>query len=144
MSGWTQLDTVVPDGTGRLTFEDRSVAPGERYAYRLGWRESGVERFSAETWVDVPRAAEFALLGARPNPAVGDLWVWLTLPNDAPATLSLLDAAGRRVRVREVGGLGAGTRAVSLAEGKPLPAGVYVVQLTQAGRSVSRRVALIR
>lgn len=35
-SAWQQLGSATPDGTDRLRYEDRSVTPGERYAYHLG------------------------------------------------------------------------------------------------------------
>ena len=142
--GWSAIGSLAADGTGRLTYEDHAVAPGERFGYRLGWREAGAEHFSTETWVDVPRAAEFALRGVGPNPAVDELWVSFSLARHAPATLGLYDIAGRRVRLREVGSMGAGEWQVNLGEGEPLRAGVYVVRLTQAGRSLARRVVVTR
>ena len=141
---WSALGQVTSDGTGRIVYEDTQVSPGVRYGYRLGIRRGGVEEFLGETWVEVPRVRDLALLGARPNPAVGSLWIAFTLPNPAPATLGLFDLAGRRVRVRDVGSLGAGEHRVHLDEGGPLPAGIYVVRLAQAGRTLTRRVAVIR
>jgi hypothetical protein len=141
---WIALGSPARDGSGYLTWEDRDVVPGARYGYRLGLRDAGSERFTDETWVDVPRTAEFALLGARPNPAVRELWVWFSLPNESPATLSLYDLAGRRIRSRDVGKAGAGSRAVDLSDGEPVPAGVYIVRLTQSGRSLTQRVAVTR
>jgi hypothetical protein len=40
--------------------------------------------------------------------------------------------------------MGAGEWQVNLGEGEPLRAGVYVVRLTQAGRSLARRVVVTR
>src|SRR5262249_56579596 len=51
-----------------LVYEDTRVSAGERYGYRLGVLHRGVEEYLGETWVDVPRAAVLALVGARPNP----------------------------------------------------------------------------
>jgi hypothetical protein len=47
------------------------------------------------------------------------------------------------VRSREVGAV-AGPQRVNLAEGGPLPMGIYVVKLTQAGRSVAARASVVR
>src|SRR5437867_5806894 len=115
-SEWQRRGTVSADGTGRLSFEDREVSPGERYAYRLGYSDAGTEAFTAETWVEVPAALRLALEGLSPNPATGALNVSFTLPNAAPAMLELLDVSGRRIAAREVGSLGAGFHFVRLDE----------------------------
>ena len=141
---WIALGRAIFDGAGRLRFEDRGISAGARYAYRLSWIESGVERFSAETWVDVPAALAFALDGARPNPATGPLAVVFTLAKAAPATLELMDVSGRQVIAREVGSLGAGRHEIRLGECGCTPAGMYLLRLTQAGHSLIRRVAVVR
>ena len=87
---------------------------------------------------------EFALHGAEPNPAVQQLWVSFSLPNASPATLALYDLAGRRVRAREVGGMGTGKWRVNLDEGEPLPAGIYQMTLTRGRASLTRPVVVIR
>jgi hypothetical protein len=138
------LSVATFDGTGRLRYEDRDVAPGARYAYRLGWTESGSERFSVETWVDVPVALSLALEGARPNPAVGPLTVAFTLPRAEPATLELLDVSGREVLAREVGSLGPGHHVLRLGECGCTPPGMYWLRLAQAGHSLVKRAAVIR
>jgi hypothetical protein len=142
-SDWQIMGTVTGDGTGILRFEDRAVSPGERYAYRLGYSDGGAERFTTEAWVDVP-ALQLALEGPRPNPAVGALNVWFTLPNAAPATLELMDLSGRRLNAREVGALGAGRHVVRLDQGVPVPPGMYWVTLRQNARTVLARAAVIR
>ena len=85
-----------------------------------------------------------ALIGARPNPAVGDLIVAFTLPDAGPARIELFDAAGRRAASRDVGALGAGTHRVTLAPAGRLPAGIYLVRLTHASRSIAIRAAVMR
>ncbi|HEY2956535.1 MAG TPA: T9SS type A sorting domain-containing protein [Candidatus Eisenbacteria bacterium] len=141
---WAAIGRATFDGTGRLEFEDRGVSPGARYAYRLGWIEDGSEQWSAETWVDVPAALSLALEGARPNPAVGELSVALTLPRAEPATLALLDMSGRERLVRDVGALGAGPHLVRLDEAGRTPPGVYWLRLTQAGQSLVKRAVVVR
>ncbi|HEY2954034.1 MAG TPA: hypothetical protein VGK89_02150 [Candidatus Eisenbacteria bacterium] len=143
-SDWQPLAAVSADGTGRIEYEDRGVTAGERYAYRLAYTEDGADLHSAETWVDVPQALQLALAGLRPNPAVGELNVWLTLPGAAPATLELLDVSGRRVISRDVGALGAGVHLVRLNEGTRTQPGVYWLWLHQGGRTLFARAAVIR
>jgi len=141
-SDWTALGAAPVPGNGQLTYTDAAVTAGARYGYRLGILERGAESFHGETWVDVPTAS-FALNRIQPNPAARDLWVAFTLPARAPATLTLLDLAGRIVRTREVGEV-AGARRVNLGEGGLLPVGVYVVRLTQGGRTLTTRVSVVR
>ncbi|HEY2953742.1 MAG TPA: T9SS type A sorting domain-containing protein [Candidatus Eisenbacteria bacterium] len=143
-SGWQALGPAIRDGSDRLRFEDRSVSPGERYAYRLRYLDEGVERLSSESWVDVPHALELALHGLRPNPAVREVTVSFTLPTAGPATLELLDVAGRRLIERQVGSLGTGRHLQRLDDGARIPAGLYWLRLTQGGCSLLARGAVIR
>ncbi|HEY2954042.1 MAG TPA: T9SS type A sorting domain-containing protein [Candidatus Eisenbacteria bacterium] len=143
-SDWQPLAAVSADGTGRIEYEDGGVTAGERYAYRLAYTEDGADQHTAETWVDVPQALQLALAGLRPNPAVGELNVWLTLPSAERATLELLDVSGRRVISREVGALGAGVHLVRLDEGMRTSPGVYWLSLRQGGRTLLARAAVIR
>jgi hypothetical protein len=141
---WAALGRASFDGGGRLRYEDHEVAPGARYAYRLGWNESDAEHFSAETWVEVPVALVFGLEGARPNPAVGPLTVAFTLPRSEPATLELLDVSGRRILSREVGGNGPGRHVMRLGECGCTPPGIYWLRLTQTGQSLVKRAVVIK
>src|SRR5207249_3733346 len=98
----------------RLTYEDRAVIPGGRFAYRLSYMDGGRPAHSAETWIDVPTGATLSLQGLRPNPAQGALSVAFSLPSAAPATLELLDLGGRRMATRDVGSLGPGRQVLRL------------------------------
>ncbi|OGF23673.1 MAG: hypothetical protein A2V63_00940 [Candidatus Eisenbacteria bacterium RBG_19FT_COMBO_70_11] len=93
---------------------------------------------TATTGVD-GGAAVFALRTS--NPVIGPLTVNFSLASGAPATVAVYDIGGRQVASREVGSGRAGSHTVKLGD---LPAGVYVVRLSQAGRSLSSRVAVIR
>jgi hypothetical protein len=86
----------------------------------------------------------FALDPVRPNPTRGGvLTVHFTLPTDAPASLELLDVAGRRIATREVGSLGAGPHTLDLIQGKRLAPGLYLVRLTQGANTRTTRVAVL-
>ncbi len=141
---WRRLGAVSPGGDGRLAFEDRDVTAGSRYGYRLGIATAAGERFAGETWVEVPGAAALALYGLQPNPASRDLVVSFALPDEAPATLELLDLAGRRVAERPVGELGAGEHRVSLGRAERLEPGIYLVRLTHGGRTLTARACVVR
>jgi len=141
---WQAIGSVSADGTGALVYEDRDVAAGARYGYRLGIGAAGQEQYAGETWVEVPCTAALALAGLRPNPTTRDLSVAFTLPSASPAKLEVLDIAGRIVLAREVGALGAGSHTLKLGEGRSFAPGVYVLRLTQGGRTLTARGAVIR
>ncbi len=143
-SAWALLGSTVPDGTGRVTYEDRDVTAGERYGYRLGFRGSGEEEYAGETWVDVPSGLSLALQGARPNPALRDLVVGFRLPSAAPAWLELFDLAGTRVASREVGSLGPGQHLLNLGAGARIPPGLYLIRLHQGQRSHTARAIVVK
>ena len=85
--------------------------------------------------------ADFAL---RPlgNPSQGALRVSYSLPDSKPASLEVFDVTGRQLSSREVGGEGPGLHAVKLATW--MPPGMYVVRLSQQGRSLSTRITVVR
>lgn len=141
---WQTLAELSPDGSGRLLYEDRTVTPGTRYAYRLSYFEDGREYSTPETWVAVPLAFQLALEGFRPNPAVGSPVVAFTLADQAPAALELLDIAGRRIFSRSLHGLDVGRHELRLDASRSLPPGVYLVRLQQAGRSFLARGVVVR
>ena len=120
------------------------MRPGAVYDYRLGLSQDGGEIFAAETRVTVPGALEFALEGARPNPATERLALAFTLPDAAPAVLEVLDIGGRVIDARPVGDLGAGWHVVRIGEAAALKPGLYYARLRRAGRALSARVAVIR
>ncbi len=84
-----------------------------------------------------------SLLGTA-NPARGNLRVSFSLADARPARLELLDLAGRRVRDADVTAFGPGRHGVDLArESMPAP-GMYWVRLSQGGRAITKRVAVIQ
>ncbi|HTM58436.1 MAG TPA: 6-bladed beta-propeller [Candidatus Udaeobacter sp.] len=92
----------------------------------------------------VEARVEFALDGVRPNPSFGDRFtIEFALPSSEPATLEVIDVAGRRVAGRTVGSLGPGRHTIDLARGQRLAAGVYLVRLSQgAERRIVRAIVL--
>ena len=87
--------------------------------------------------------AVLALAGAFPNPARRQLTVAFALPDDRPATLELLDLAGRRVGSAPIGSFGAGSHRVSIVPGRPLHAGLYLVRLHHPSGDRSLKVAFL-
>lgn len=132
-AGWSNIAPLLVDGSGFVTLEDREVDPGDRFDYRLGVSEGGAERFFGEVSVVVPMTNGVRLDGARPNPVSGTMWVSFALATDAPATLEVVDVMGRRILERAVGPLGPGEHTLRVSEPGRLPAGLYLVRLTQGG-----------
>jgi hypothetical protein len=141
---WSRQDQIFADGSGFLTFVDKSVEAGRRYGYRLGVDDAGRERLLGETWVDVPFVTRFVLEGVTPNPATGPAEVAFSLPTAHPAALEVFDLTGRIIHSREVGTLGAGRHALMLDEAKDLRPGVYLLRLSQDNARVSKRFVKIR
>jgi hypothetical protein len=142
---WRALGRQSPDGAGVIAWIDRDVVPGAGYDYRLGVEESGGERYYGETHIVVPLKSTLSLEGMRPNPSDGPLLVAFSLQNGTPATLEVLDIAGRRVIRREVGSLGAGMHALRLdVDGQRPPAGIYFLRLNQGGRALTAKVVVAR
>jgi hypothetical protein len=141
---WELLGTAQPEGADRLRFEDRAVTPGERYAYRLAYRDGDLVRYTPEAWVEVPTALALALEGFRPNPVVDAVRVAFTLPSAAPVRLELLDLAGRRVAEHDLGGLGPGRHLLHLDQAAHLAPGLYLLRLTHGARTLTARGAVVR
>jgi hypothetical protein len=94
--------------------------------------------------VGPPSAVEgLALAGVWPNPSRSGFAITLSLADESPARIEVLDLAGRRVLTRDLQRLGPGRHVVSLDEARALPAGVYLLRLWQAGQTRSRR-AIVR
>jgi hypothetical protein len=141
------IGETTSDGVGKLVFADATVSPGNRYAYRLAWLEGATQQTTSEVWVDVPAAPAaptFALHGARPNPASRrtGVFISLVLPDAMPATLELLDVAGRQLARLQLQGAGEHQQ-VNISEGLALEPGIYLVRLTQGGKSLTHRVTVV-
>ena len=125
--------------------------PGSHYklsAVDEHGNESPFATLGPDQTVDVPQPSTILTFGIdpiRPNPAARNgLRVRFTLPAASAARLELVNVAGRRVAVREVGALGIGTHLVDFsAEARALPSGVYLARLVQGERTSMQRVVLI-
>jgi len=139
--GWSEVGAGFVDAGGQIRFVDASVAPGRDYTYRLAFAAGSSH--SQEAAIRVPVGPALALAVPQPNPVVSDLWLSFTLPSSEAATLSLVDVAGRVVRSRDVGALGAGDHRMNLGDGERLQPGIYVVVLRQGERVLTRRVSVV-
>lgn len=138
-SGWARFGSLAPANDGYLVLEDRSVAPGTRYGYRLGLPDDGGERFLGETWLDVPVPATLAIHGLISGSADGDVSAAFSLPEPASGSLELLDLSGRRLRSVDLAGFGAGRHAAVLGRTAAFPSGIYLLRLRHpAGERVAK------
>ncbi len=97
------------------------------------------------TGATIEAAASFALRGVTPNPTHdGAFTISFTLPTSEPARLAVFDLAGRRIWDQAIGQQTAGPHTFAIDRSEALATGVYLVQLTQAGRSATARVVVSR
>ena len=78
--------------------------------------------------------ADYALHGARPNPAAEATTLRYDLPEAARVTLAVYDALGREVARLVDGEIPAGAHTATFEAGA-LPAGVYLVRMQADGAS---------
>ncbi len=89
-----------------------------------------------------PAASSFGFDRVSPNPATGEVNLSFSLLDWEPATLEILDAAGRRILRRELGAPGPGRRTVQLRGVTFRSPGVYFVHLLQSGRTAVAKVSV--
>jgi hypothetical protein len=115
-----------------------SAPPYTGSAPDLGAHESG----SPVSAGPGPPPVGLALSAAWPNPSRDGFNVSVTLPDDTPARIEVVDPAGRRVLTRDLAG--PGRRVVAVPEARALPPGVYLVSLRHGGRTLTTRAAVVR
>ncbi|MGH7731273.1 MAG: PKD domain-containing protein, partial [Candidatus Eiseniibacteriota bacterium] len=147
--GWASGNAlvIVITGSGTRTASPYDGASAEAPLLHVEYATAGAPLMSlrtaplVESVTDGPRA-ETALHGVGPNPAGSELWVEFSLADRGPACVELMDVAGRRVAVREVGSFGPGRHRLAVRD--DLPTGVYLVRLVQGARTRVAKVAVLR
>jgi len=140
-------DWTVPNvQTDQAKVAVEMVAPTEEAGYIVEGVLGVSEAFAIDGLVSVGDGgpAQFALRGVAPNPAQHELQVRFSLKDSNAATLALFDVSGRQVDSRRVDSMGPGWHSVTLGTRGSLPAGLYIIRLTQDGRSLTTRAALVR
>jgi hypothetical protein len=133
------IGDLSANGTGMVAYDDRDVVPGRSYEYKLGIQTPSGERQVGFAHIDVPFGAQELAIKRLSG---STLAFGVVLVRDQPATLDLMDAAGRRIAGQDLGGLGAGEHTVSLTVTPH--SGIYWARVSQAGRSASTRFVLIQ
>jgi hypothetical protein len=150
-SDWTAIGVAKVDANSHLVYDDPTVQQGTTYSYMMVVGSQRAETFGGQIDVIVPNTVavnpgsttEFALRGVAPNPAVDKMSVSFALASNAPASLQLIDVAGRSRLSREVGALGAGSHRIDLAAAGIVSPGLYFLRLSQAGQVAITRVAVV-
>lgn len=103
-----------------------------------------IATYAVPLGVDDPPRQEpgLALRQIRPNPARLATSIQYSLDSWAPARIELLDIAGRHVLERDLGAPGPGSYAIDLEPAPGIRTGLYIVRLTQDGRSVTSKLIL--
>jgi choice-of-anchor C domain-containing protein len=106
-----------------------------------------IDKVTVQTNVGVgDNLARLALAPVMPNPAAGAAFVTFELPRAAEVRLVVRDLQGRLVANLIDGARPAGQNRVrwDARAGNDLPSGLYFVSLTAEGRTLVRRVSLVR
>ena len=130
---------------------DTAPAEGQAATYTLRIYEGGVEPKSVVlgTWDGAAVGGLVLSLEApSPNPVAGRAILHLAVPRGGRAIrLELIDLGGRIVSVVKDGVLAAGSHTIAWDArddyGAPLASGVYLMRLSAAGHSVSRKVLVL-
>jgi hypothetical protein len=122
--------------------------PGHHY-YDGGETEDYIVRIvGSPVGADPSLQSDLYFGPALPNPARELTTARFVLPSGGTAQVSVFDAAGRLVRTLVDGAQPAGEHSVSWdyrdADGVRVPAGVYLMRLEFAGRSLTQRIVRLR
>ncbi|TMA31314.1 MAG: hypothetical protein E6J87_15960 [Deltaproteobacteria bacterium] len=143
-SSFADLCGLHSDGIGGafvawVTYTDR----GPSYPYLA---QIQMTRLLPSSLVGVPphsgRISTLAISAPRPNPARDAVALDLTLPDDSPARVELLDVAGRVQRSQLV--VGAGPHSVGFDRLGSLPPGLYFARAAARAGARSVRVVVSR
>ncbi len=145
-SAWRQVGFVAGSGTTqihrRYSFSDVDVAAG-KHQYRLRQMDrSGGTTLSETAEVDVGRGP--FLLECYPNPFNSSTQVRFAVPDEGELRLSILDIAGRRVRVLFSGRAEAGKTYSVVLRGEELASGMYFLSCEFRRERISRKILLLR
>lgn len=87
--------------------------------------------------------SDLRIRGTGANPSRGPLAVEFTVPRGGPATLQLLDVAGRVIESAVWDAVSAGEHHVTLGAARSMAPGTYFVRLRQGARTDARAVTIL-
>jgi len=148
-SAWTKVGFVTGSGTKstptEYTYTDRSVTAG-RYAYRIKQIDNdGTFKYAQAAEVEVGLAAKvLTLTDAYPNPFNPATLIEFTLPQDGRATLKVYNTIGQEVANLFDGEAAAGRIIQARFDAKSLASGIYFARLEFDGKSMLRKMLLMK
>jgi hypothetical protein len=152
VSDWANLGLADAESGSFVRYEDRTVLPGQRYAYRLFAQSAGDQGYSSEVWVSVPTEAG-APLALRlnlvyPNPFEARTSLNFGVPRAGTVRLAIYTVAGRKVATVFDQPLPSGWRSAVWdgrdSSGRPVPSGTYFAKLECAGQVQTQKVVVAR
>ncbi len=133
---------------GAFRFIDTEPLPPGRYTYCLRTIEGDRTYEAGRVTVTVAVPEEFSLLPNFPNPFNPTTTIAFNLPAGGHAAVVIYDNTGRRVRCLFDDDLPAGTHRLTWDarndEGEAVASGLYFVTITFDGRSLSRKLTLLK
>lgn len=143
-TAWVDVGAPHEAGRGYLEYRDSTAVAGERYGYRLRVPQGQGVAYFGEVWIEANATVELALSLSGPNPARNPLMLNLTIPGPGSALLEMFDVSGRRVFARQLSNLGRGAHRYPMSEAGALATGGYMIRLSYAGRSLIRKIVVLR
>lgn len=149
---WVELGRAAISEAGLVAYDDHSVTPGGRYAYRLSVQTATYQENSGDVWILVP-AELGAPLALRldpvyPNPFQTQTHLNFATPGVGTVRLAIFDVAGRHVMTVLERELTPGWRSVSWdgrdRMGRSVPSGAYFAKLESAGNMEIRKIVVAR
>jgi hypothetical protein len=145
---WQTVAFVNGSGTSTATnsysYTDSNLEPGV-YLYRLTQVDlDGSLNLLKEVEVEiVPVPAEFSLLQNYPNPFNPSTTITFTLAGEGNVTLTVYDVMGREAASLLSGRMAQGKHSV-MFDASTLSSGIYFYKLTAGGKSLTRKLMLIK
>ncbi|UCG52648.1 MAG: T9SS type A sorting domain-containing protein [Candidatus Latescibacterota bacterium] len=137
---------VIPAG-GASEFTDNDVRPSMTYTYRVGAIDGDGEWFSQTTSLTIPTAA-LVLLQNHPNPFNSSTTISFRAPDRMRARLAVYSVDGKLVTTLLNETVDAGIVNVYWdgrdGTGNPTSSGVYFYSLTAGGRTLTKKMVLLK
>ena len=137
---WPVIGTYVwPNSYIGQTYQDEVAYLKTWVKQRLDWMDTAVLPFGAAVLATEPVSSDLFGLSVSPNPSAGDVTLRYVLPRRMDVRLTVTDAAGRTLQSVDMPGQPAGEYGRTLRN-LPATPGVYYVQISSDGASVSRKI----
>ena len=142
---WEGLADPSLDDSLHLVLEDRDAPSGREVEYRLSVEKAGAEYFLAPVRVVIPRdPVRLELDRVWATPGRDAIQFAFALPPGPPARVEVFDVLGRQVAEASLAQYTPGYYTHRVAFRGRAVSGIYFVRLSQAGRSISRRISFLR